>query len=144
MLLVFIIIFLINIVIILCVFHSTMATASPLLGQSALPLSSESPPLSHQLLLLGVNSSQCCQVSLRLLRKILRCTGKLGCLLANLRQRSSLHFQSWAALAGRDMALRTPWNLSLPNWHSLPTIPHRSLGNPPPTAQTQNAGKFNS
>lgn len=123
MLLVFIIIFLINIVIIFCVFHSTMATASPLLGQSALRLSSESPPLSHQLLLLGVNSSQCCQVSLRLLRKILRCTGKLGCLLANLPQAEKQPAFPKLSCPGRkrhgstDPLESVPPKLTLPTYH---------------------------
>ena len=57
--------FLINIVTILCVLHSTMATASP--SGYRLPfLFPQSYFLSlSQLLLLGINSSRCCQVPLK-------------------------------------------------------------------------------
>lgn len=108
-----------------------------------------SPFLSlTKLLLLDVNSSQCCQVSLRLLRKILRCTGELGCLLVNLPQAEKQPAFPKLSCPGSQpclyMALRTPWNLSLPDWHYLSTIPQRALGNPPQTAQPPNRGKFNS
>ena len=143
MLQVFIGIFLINIVTILCVLHSTMATASP--SWYSLPfLFPQSPFLSlPKLLLLGVNPSQCCQVPLRLLRKSLCALQSWGARLqGSLRESCSLHFQMLSC-SGRKRHDSMDSLESVALESTLTTIPSGSLGNPLPP-QPPNGGKFNS
>lgn len=135
--------FLINIVTILCVLHSTMATASP--SGYRLPfLFPQSYFLSlSQLLLLGINSSRCCQVPLRLLKISLGALEIWGsCLQVSLRQRHSLHFQMLSC-SGRKRHGSTDPLESVTLQSTLTTIPSGSLGNPP-SSQPPNGGKFNS
>lgn len=135
--------FLINIVTILCVLHSTMATA-PAFWYS-LPFLF---PQSHffsltKLLLLGVNPSQCCQVPLGLLRKSLGALQRWGaCLQGSLRERCSLHFQMLSC-SGRKRHDSMDSLVSVALESTLTTIPHGSLGKPLPP-QPPNGGKFNS
>lgn len=56
----------------------------PLLVHSALPLSSESLPLSHQALAPGCKPITMLSSSSQVTEQILRCTTELGCLLARL------------------------------------------------------------
>lgn len=115
----------------------------PLLVQSALPLSSESLPLSHQALAPGCKPITMLSSSSQVTEKILMCTTELGCSLARLPQGKLQPAFPDAGCSGRKRHDSMDSLESVALESTLTTIPSGSLGNPLPP-QPPNGGKFNS